>query len=169
MVARTRSNFAKLPIQRFFPLYKSCRIWPNTFLAEYLAQYVIHRGIKIYDGTWKVFFMDISERLVLSMFQYVQAYYTNLNFHRYSGAHAHYFVKDFLQKVADIYKSEDRAEEFVLDLLKLQVPKLLSTENAEEAKDQEVRSEFKRFLQDFIKRNALEHSILTRASAIVVC
>ena len=92
-----------------------------------------------------------------------------MDFHRYSGAHAHYYVKDFLQKVADRYKSDSRAGEFVLDLLKLQVPKLLSIEPGEEVAGQEVQSEFKKFLQDFIRRNALKHTILTQTSAIVVC
>ena len=78
-------------------------------------------------------------------------------------------MKDFLQLVADRYKSDGRAGDFILDLLRLQVPKLLSIEPGEEVAGQEVQSEFKKFLQDFIRRNALKHTILTQTSAIVVC
>ena len=88
---------------------------------------------------------------------------------RYSGAHAHYYVTDFLRKVADRYNCEGRAGDFVLDLLKLQVPMLLSIEPRNEAAGQEVQSEFKKFLQMFIRKNALKHTILTQTSAIVVC
>ena len=64
----TQSKFAKLPMQCFFPLYKAYRIWPTKFLEDYLAQYEVQRGIKICDGTWKSFFMDVSLRLLWSMF-----------------------------------------------------------------------------------------------------
>ena len=91
----------------------------------------------------------------------------NLVSHRFSGAHAFYYVKGFLQKVADSYKSDGRARDFVLDLLKLQVPKLLSSESEEEAK--KMWSEFKIFLQGFIRRNTLQQALLTQTTAIVVC
>lgn len=96
--------------------------------------------------------------------------YNQPDFHRFSGASAHYYVKDFLQSVAERYKSDGRGGDFVLDLLKLQVhvPKLLSIEPKEEVACQEVQSEFKRFLQDFIRRNALKHAILAKTNGIMV-
>lgn len=65
----TRRNFDRLPIQLFFPLYKAYRIWPAKFLEEYLGQYNVQRGIKIHDPTWEEFFMEISDRLLLTRFQ----------------------------------------------------------------------------------------------------
>jgi len=60
----TRSNFAKLPIEQFFLLFKEYQVWSANFLEDYLAQYEAHRGIKINDSTWNALFMDISTRLL---------------------------------------------------------------------------------------------------------
>lgn len=106
---------------------------------------------------------------------YVQSLYTDSLiilqqiFHRFPGAHAHYFVKDFLQSVADRYKKDGRSRDFVLDLLKVQVPKLLSLESEEKVADQDVQSEFQTFLQDYIRRNALKETILNQTRDIMVC
>ena len=87
---------------------------------------------------------------------------------RYSGAHGHYYIKDFLKSVANRYLVDGRAGDFVLDLLRLKVPRLLALEPGEEEAGQAVQDEFKRFLQDFIRRNALKHTILSQITDIVV-
>ena len=66
------------------------------------------------------------------------------------------------------YLTDGRAGEFVLDLLKLQVPKLLALETGEEEGGQAVQDEFKKFLRDFIRRHCLKHTILSQITVIVV-
>lgn len=91
---------------------------------------------------------------------------------RISGAHAHYFINDFLQQVAVRYQKSNRARDFVLDLLKLHVPTLLVIqrgEGEEIAKEGEkVQRDFKQFLHSFIQRNALKQSLLKEMIVIMV-
>ena len=64
VIATTREHFSHLPIQLFFPLYVAFMIWPPTFLEEYLQQYEVPNDVKITDGTWTQFFVQVSERYV---------------------------------------------------------------------------------------------------------
>ena len=76
----------------------------------------------------------------------------NLHLHntpRSSGAQHHHYLLDFLQSVAECYHKDGRAGDLVVDLLKLEVPKLFAVEGGSE-EDEAVRCEFSRFLQNYI-------------------
>ena len=87
---------------------------------------------------------------------------------RFSGAHVHSFILDFLQSVAKRYQGSGRAKNFVLDLLAIRVPNLFAIERGEEAAGEEVQKNFKTFLQDFIRRNDLNHALLSDMNVIMV-
>ena len=55
----------------------------------------------------------------------------------------------------------------MVDLLKLDVPKLFAVEGGEE-KDEEVRRKFSAFLRSYILRCSLQHTILKRINDILV-
>ncbi len=74
------------------------------FLGEYLKSYKVPSGTKI-DSTCKEFFRKVVERV--------------------PGAHNHNYLLDFLMNISDRYRQDGCAEIFVLDLVKLGVPKLL--------------------------------------------
>lgn len=95
-------------------------------------------------------------------------YIALLKFCRFSGAHAHYFIHDFLQSVARQYQESGRAKDFILDLLVIKVNRLLAIEPGDEEAGGEVQRNFKGFLQDFIRRNALKHSLLLEMNSIMV-
>ena len=81
-------------------------------------------------------------------------------------------MNDFLQSVAQRYKENDRAREFVLDLLKLHVKTLLANDSGKEDELKEgarVQNEFKIFLHNFIQRNRLKNHLLQKMSGIMVC
>ena len=83
---------------------------------------------------------------------------------RFSGAHHHHYLLNFLQSVARCYRDDGRAGDLVVDLLKLKVSKLFAVEGGRE-EDEAVRSEFSRFLQNYIH---LECDILEKMSNIMV-
>ena len=91
---------------------------------------------------------------------------------RFSGAHSHYFINDFLQSVAKRYEESKRSRDFVLDLLKLHVPTLLVIEYGEGEdtvkEGEKVQKDFKQFLHNFVLRNALKQSLLKEMSVIMV-
>ena len=87
---------------------------------------------------------------------------------RFTGEH-HRFLLDFLKSVANRYRQDSRAAEFILDLLLLEVPKLFTIEGSQEAETATVISlEFTSFLRDFINRYALKHTILGQMGNILV-
>ena len=93
--------------------------------------------------------------------------FLNANTSRFSGAQHHHYLLDFLKRVANRYCDDGRAGDFVMDLLKLKVPKLFAVEQGGE-KDEEVRCMFTTFLRNYIHRNALKHTILKNMSKIMV-
>ena len=112
----------------------------------------------------------LSIDMIVNMKQYVDTTTTC----RFSGAHAHYFINDFLQSVAGMYQESGRARDFVLDLLWLNASGLLAidpgTGERETSKEEgeKVQKDFKQFLHNFIRRNALKHSLLGEMSVIMV-
>ena len=87
---------------------------------------------------------------------------------RHSGAHAHFFIHDFLESVAKRYEESKRAKFFVLDLLAIKVSKLLAVDPEEEAAGAEYQSNFKKFLHNFIRRNAIKSALLSNMKVIMV-
>ena len=68
------------------------------------------------------------------------------------------------------YQESGRAKNFVLDLLAIRVSKLFALEPGEEeqAAGAEVQKNFKTFLQNFIRRNALKLALLSDMNIIMV-
>ena len=94
----------------------------------------------------------------------------NLHLHntlRFSGAQHHHYLLDFLQSVAERYHKDGWAEDLVVDLLKLEVPKLFAVEGGSE-EDEAVRCEFSRFLQNYIIECDLQPTIFEKMKDIMV-
>ena len=87
---------------------------------------------------------------------------------RHSGAHAHFFIHDFLESVAKRYEESNRAKSFVLDLLAIKVSKLFAIDTESETADAEVQNNFKTFLCDYIKRNGIGHGLFSKMKVIMV-
>ena len=86
---------------------------------------------------------------------------------RFSGAHHHHYLLDLLQSVAERYHQDGRAGDLLVDLLKLEVPKLFAVEEGEE-KDEEVRHKFSEFLRNYIFWCNLKHTTLKKMGHILV-
>ena len=75
---------------------------------------------------------------------------------RFGSAQKHCYLLDFLKSVAQCYHQDGRAEDLVVDLLKLKVPKLFAVEGEGED-DEKVRCEFSAFLQKHILKYYCKH------------
>ena len=93
--------------------------------------------------------------------------HTNTTSPRFSGAQHHHYLLNFLRNMAERYHQEHRAANLVVDLLKLEVPKLFAVDRGEE-KDKKVRNEFSLFLQEYIRQGNLKHIILEKMRVIMV-
>ena len=70
---------------------------------------------------------------------------------------------EFLKSVADDYRSDQRAEDFIPDLLQLKVPLLFAVKNEPGAGGgSHVGDTFSSFLHDYILRNNLCHVITNK-------
>lgn len=84
---------------------------------------------------------------------------------------------EFLKSIAQSYLDQGRSKDFLLDLLRLDVPNLFVTGPSEEETDsakqsdllaESVPEEFTYFLADYIQRNSLHDVILQEIEAIWV-
>ena len=142
-----------MSIQQFGALFKAFKLYSPNIVEKFLKTYKVQPNVKIDDPTWHSFI----DKVVV----------------RFGGARNHFFFLDFLRLVASSYVANRRQKEFVLDLLRLSVPKLFAVDegcdNATEMEDKEVAKEFTFFLSSFISRHALKHCIMTQMTAIMVC
>ena len=95
---------------------------------------------------------------------------------RFTDAQHHKFLLEFIKSVAMCYKNQDRAKDFILDLLHLDVPDLFVTDNEgststlqSDILSSSVPDEFSNFLADYIQRNNLQETILGEVETIWVC
>ena len=86
---------------------------------------------------------------------------------RFSGAHNHHYLLDFLQSVAEHYYQDGRAGDFIMHLLQLNVPKLFAVEVGGD-KDEAVCRKFSSFLKNYILRCCLQHTLLNNMHRILV-
>ena len=97
--------------------------------------------------------------------------YCDANF-RLPGASNQKCVHRFLFQIAEHYKEQRKAIDFVVDLLEIDVPELftvrMTVSGDEFQKDKGAVSEFKRELQVFIFQNALKHKLLSNLREILV-
>lgn len=90
--------------------------------------------------------------------------------YRFSGAHKHHFLLDFIKRVGECYAKDARST-FVLDILALNVPELFSlpeTTDKGYSKAVEVQGEVSTFVQTYIRRNSLKTSLLQKMNEILV-
>ena len=94
---------------------------------------------------------------------------------RFTDAQHHKFLLEFIKTVAICYKDQDRAKDFILDLLHLDVPGLFVTDTEGSTSTLQsdilassVPDEFSNFLADYIQRNNLQETILGEVEAIWV-
>jgi len=73
----------------------------------------------------------------------------------------------FLKSVAEHYHGDGRAGDLIVDLLKLEVPKLFAVEGGGE-KNEAENDEFSVFLRNYICRCNLKPTILGEMDAILV-
>lgn len=95
---------------------------------------------------------------------------------RFTDAQHHKFLLEFIKTVAKCYKDQDRAKDFILDLLHLDVPGLFVTDTEGSTSTLQsdilaasVPDEFSNFLADYIQRNNLQDTILGEVETIWVC
>lgn len=128
-------------------------LYVPSIVEQFLKSKKIWTNMKINDPTWQSFISAVVDRFV--------------------GGNHHFFLLDFICSVADGYLAEGRQNEFILDLLQLNVPKLFAVETgadeASEEMDMEVAGKFSLFLCDYINKNALRPIILTQMISILVC
>ena len=85
--------------------------------------------------------------------------------YRFTGAHSHYFLEEFLQKVARNYLESSRAERFVLHLVQMRMKSFLTNDCQ---RCIEIQVKFKRNLQDYIQRCCVKHYLLLLIDCILV-
>ena len=74
----------------------------------------------------------------------------------------------FLYNVADKYKEDRRAREFIPDLLQLDVPQLFATSSDDEMGDTtSVGQSFSNFLKAYIQRNGLRKDIFNQMQTMI--
>jgi len=105
-------------------------------------------------------------------------YHSPLTLLRFKDPQHHQFLLEFLKSVSKGYVQQERARDFVLDLLALDVSDLFQME--EEAADEStvsvhsdifaccVSDEFTAFLTDFVQRNQLQEALLEETDKIWV-
>lgn len=103
----------------------------------------------------------------------VISYFTCL--FRFTDAQHHKVLLEFIETVAKRYKNQDRAKDFVLDLLHLDVSGLFVTDTEGSTSTLQsdilassVPDEFSNFLTDYIQRNNLQETILGEVEIIWV-
>ena len=111
----------------------------------FLLSYAVKQDIKICDLNWHSFISEVVTR--------------------FEGARNHSVLLVFLKKVAEEgYLRDKRQQEFVMDLMKLNVPKLFAQkEGADETalrEDTRVTRAFEEFLANYINKNALKKTIV---------
>ena len=99
-------------------------------------------------------------------------HYTVTDTHcRHSGANNHHFLLKFIKSIGTQYVTDKRPHDFILDLLKIDVPKLFAlpekTDNGYDVAV-EVQSNLSTFVQDYIYSNDLKKGLLPRMSKILV-
>ncbi|KAL5475173.1 hypothetical protein EMCRGX_G027240 [Ephydatia muelleri] len=118
----------------------------NYFAEDYLSAYKITPGIKICDG----FISEVTDR--------------------HSGANNHHFLLDFIKQVGAQYVTDKRPRDFILDLLKINVPMLFAlpekTDNGYDVAV-EVQSNLSTFVQEYIYDNGLKKGLLPRMSKML--
>ena len=99
-------------------------------------------------------------------------HYTVTDTHcRHSGANNHHFLLEFIKQVGAQYVTDQRPRDFILDLLKINVPMLFAlpekTDNGYDVAV-EVQSNLSTFVQEYIYDNGLKKGLLPRMSKMLV-
>ena len=101
----------------------------------------------------------------------------NPSSHSFQNSKHHKFLLDFLKSISTCYLEQERAREFILDLLALDVPNLFHMEESDTGSTSSVQSdilatsmaeEFSAFLVEFIQKNQLQEALLEETEKIWV-
>ena len=94
------------------------------------------------------------------------------DFLRLPGASSQKCIHRFLFQIAEHYREEEKAIDYVLELLNIKAPALFAvrqTESGEESQmDKEAVDEFKHDLWNYIAQNNLNHKLLSVMKEIMV-
>ena len=88
--------------------------------------------------------------------------------YRFSGAHGHRFLFNFVKAVGDHYVKDGRPQDFIIDLLSINVPKLFGLPADTDVQGHVVQNEFTSFVLNYILTNALKAGLLQKMSHILV-
>jgi len=86
---------------------------------------------------------------------------------RFSDDHCKKCIVNLLKRVGDAYKSGRKQANFVLDLMKLDIPNLLVVESPKQD-DPNVEHLFIEMIHAFVQRNALRGAIMGQIATIMV-
>jgi len=87
--------------------------------------------------------------------------------YRFSDAHCKKCIVGLLKRGGDAYKSGRKQNNFVMDLMKLDIPELLLVKSAKEH-EPNVEYLFNEMIRGFIQRNALRDVIISQVVPIMV-
>ena len=86
--------------------------------------------------------------------------------YRHSSDDLQGYILDFIIRVANVYRKDQRSCDFIPDILQLKVPNLFSPDN-EEQEQGPVADKFSEFLKAYIQRNQLRPVIMRRIQEIL--
>lgn len=78
-----------------------------------------------------------------------------------------HFILEFTMKVSEKYRKAQNSRDFILDILKLNVPNLFSSTGEPEENGIPVEDRFVKFLRDYIQRNNLRPVLIERIQEIL--
>ena len=126
-------------------------IYPLKVIEDICGRCIIQHGTTIDAPVWSEFFTEISSR--------------------FGGDRSHSFILDLFERLSDSYAKSNQHKKFLIDLLSLQTPKLLSYRgSAMVCNKEEMTSakQFTSFLTTFIQKHGLRHSVLNDMELIIV-
>ena len=145
----TTKHFHEMSIEQFCSLFKAFKVYRVSTLEDFLKSVTLPPKLCICDTTWQAFLYEVVER--------------------FSGASTHFFLGPFMESVGQAYANNRHAQEFIEDILRLKVPKLLALEEDNQTEeDAEVPKKFSSFLHSYINSHALKDSLLKRMKTLLV-
>lgn len=90
---------------------------------------------------------------------------------RFSGAHNHHYLVGFIKNVGDQYTKNEQSLDFIIDLLRINVPNLLGLPektNTGHHKAVEIQHDFSTYVLTYIHQNALKNGLLQSLNKILV-
>ena len=146
-------------IIEFFPLFNenySMLIYPIEAIEDICERCIIPANTTLEDTAWSKFFTEVTSR--------------------FGSDKSHSFLLDLFERLSMCYATSSRHKQFLIDILRLQAPKLFSCEghgvlHHEELKEEDTVIPAKHFtslLRIFIQKHGLRQSVLNDMELIFV-